>query len=475
MIIENPAPGAPDRLITERSTAEILGVSVDTLRRLNRRGEGPTRRKILPRRVGYKLSEVEAYRDGKLRSAVHAGASAFAPAHWRAETIVRNGQSGLGGMKTFSTGNKKTVHWRRISAADIAHSLGDASREGRTWRCMSTAKQAKPDAAGRRRRANPHQSRCVGGFDGIAFGVRVRQGKVRRGVGSIGRLVPTPANTKRLRSLTSETKPRKIARDQNMKGATQQRAKNSFSDFAGGFPHSIEAEQGLLGATLTNNEAYSFVSRLIETGDFFEPIHQEIYRLASDLISVGKLATPITLKNYLPADLDIAGVSLGRYLARLCAEATTVINAPDYAKTICDLKHRRDLMVIGEELQAIAAGSRVDFSPDMLVHRAIERLDEIVTARSETRVPRVAIGAAAEQAVEHLSAVGARGGKIGGITTGLSRATSDLIYDSDDPAPYWKMARGELAAIRRRQWLMPPEPATSRMRQGIREACDKIG
>jgi predicted DNA-binding transcriptional regulator AlpA len=67
MIIENPAPGAPDRLITERSTAEILGVSVDTLRRLNRRGEGPTRRKISPRRVGYKLSEVEAYRDGKLQ------------------------------------------------------------------------------------------------------------------------------------------------------------------------------------------------------------------------------------------------------------------------------------------------------------------------------------------------------------------------------------------------------------------------
>ena len=51
------------------------------------------------------------------------------------------------------------------------------------------------------------------------------------------------------------------------------------------------------------------------------------------LISAGKLATPVTLKNYLTADLDIAGMSLDRYLARLCAEATTVINAPDYAKS----------------------------------------------------------------------------------------------------------------------------------------------
>jgi predicted DNA-binding transcriptional regulator AlpA len=57
--------GGHDRLISERATAEILGISRDTLRRLGRRGEGPTRRKISPRRVGYKVSEVEAYRDGK--------------------------------------------------------------------------------------------------------------------------------------------------------------------------------------------------------------------------------------------------------------------------------------------------------------------------------------------------------------------------------------------------------------------------
>lgn len=61
--------GAPDRIISERVTAEILGISPDTLRRLSRRGEGPMRRKISPRRVGYKISEVEAYRDGKPQSA----------------------------------------------------------------------------------------------------------------------------------------------------------------------------------------------------------------------------------------------------------------------------------------------------------------------------------------------------------------------------------------------------------------------
>jgi predicted DNA-binding transcriptional regulator AlpA len=52
-----------DRLISEKVAAEILGISADTLRRLGKRGEGPKRRKISPRRVGYKLSEVESCRD----------------------------------------------------------------------------------------------------------------------------------------------------------------------------------------------------------------------------------------------------------------------------------------------------------------------------------------------------------------------------------------------------------------------------
>jgi predicted DNA-binding transcriptional regulator AlpA len=67
MIVDLPHSGAPDRLISERATAEILSISPDTLRRLDKRKEGPTRRKISPRRVGYKLSEVEAYRDGNLQ------------------------------------------------------------------------------------------------------------------------------------------------------------------------------------------------------------------------------------------------------------------------------------------------------------------------------------------------------------------------------------------------------------------------
>src|SRR5258706_7055578 len=85
-------------------------------------------------------------------------------------------------------------------------------------------------------------------------------------------------------------------------------------------PHNIEAEQSLLGAILVNNEALYRVSDFLEPIHFFEPIHQQIFEIARSLIRTGKLASPVTLKTFLPADANIAGMTLPQYLDRLVAE-----------------------------------------------------------------------------------------------------------------------------------------------------------
>src|SRR5690349_17893753 len=112
-------------------------------------------------------------------------------------------------------------------------------------------------------------------------------------------------------------------------------------------PHNIEAEQALLGAILVNNEAFYRVSDFLEPRHFFEPAHQKIYEIGSSLIKAGKVASPVTLKTFLPAEADIGGMTVSQYLARLAAEATTVINALDYGQTIYDLATRRALIEIG--------------------------------------------------------------------------------------------------------------------------------
>src|SRR3990167_5234639 len=70
-------------------------------------------------------------------------------------------------------------------------------------------------------------------------------------------------------------------------------------------PHNIEAEQALLGAILVNNEAFYRVSDFLNPEHFFEPIHQKVYQIARDLVRAGKIATPVTLKPFLDATIDI--------------------------------------------------------------------------------------------------------------------------------------------------------------------------
>src|SRR6202030_982495 len=142
-------------------------------------------------------------------------------------------------------------------------------------------------------------------------------------------------------------------------------------------PHNIEAEQALLRASLVNNEALYRVSDFLEARHFFEPVHQNIYEIAGSLIRVGKIANPVTLKTFLPADVDIAGLTVNQCLARLAAEATTVINAEDYGRTIYDLFIRRSLIVIGEDMVNVAFDAPVDFAPREQIEDAERRLYEL--------------------------------------------------------------------------------------------------
>jgi replicative DNA helicase len=184
-------------------------------------------------------------------------------------------------------------------------------------------------------------------------------------------------------------------------------------------PHNIEAEQALLGAILVNNEAFYRVSDFLEPKHFFEPIHQRIYELAGGLVRANKVATPVTLKTFLPGDVDIAGLSVNQYLARLAAEATTIINAQDYGRTVYDLSIRRDLIMIGEDMVNLAYDAPVESTPMHHIEDAERKLYEIAeTGRYDSGFQRFA--QALTTAVDMAARAYQRDGSLSGLATGLT-------------------------------------------------------
>ncbi|GLI93494.1 replicative DNA helicase [Methylocystis echinoides] len=183
-------------------------------------------------------------------------------------------------------------------------------------------------------------------------------------------------------------------------------------------PHNIEAEQALLGAILVNNDAYDRVSDFLRPEHFSEELHRRIYETLGQLIRAGKLATVVTMKTFL-ADIELpAGVTIQAYLARLAAEATTIINAEDYGRIVHDLATRRDLINIGEDIVNTAFDSPVDSSPRAQIEEAERKLYAIAeTGRYEGGFQR--FSDALTIAIDMASSAYMRDGHLSGIATGL--------------------------------------------------------
>ena len=184
-------------------------------------------------------------------------------------------------------------------------------------------------------------------------------------------------------------------------------------------PHNVEQEQELLGAILVNNETFDRVSDFLEAGHFFIAAHQEIYSKAGQLIRAGKVASPVTLKTFFPQDARIADLPVLQYLFRMVANATSIINAEDYGRSIKDLATRRNLITIGEDMVNIAFDAPIEMPPGSQIEDAERRLYELAE-KGQTNSGFGTFSDALTEAIEMAAAAYQRDGHLSGISTGIT-------------------------------------------------------
>ncbi|MDJ0628940.1 MAG: replicative DNA helicase [Rhodobacter sp.] len=139
-------------------------------------------------------------------------------------------------------------------------------------------------------------------------------------------------------------------------------------------PHSIEAEQQLLGAILTNNDTYDRISALVGPQHFYDPVHARIFEVAAARIAKNALASPVTLKAFLEDDEGLKELGGPAYLARLAGAAISSFAARDYAQMIYDLAIRRELIRLGQDISTKAAKVEVTSEPKEQIVEAEQAL-----------------------------------------------------------------------------------------------------
>jgi replicative DNA helicase len=190
-------------------------------------------------------------------------------------------------------------------------------------------------------------------------------------------------------------------------------------------PHSIEAEQALLGAILVNNDAYDMVSSDLDADHFFEPLHGRIYEVIGQLIGQGRGASPVSLKASFEHDEAMADAGGVGYLARLAGDAVAAVHAKDYARVVSDLSARRELIRVGQDMVARGERMSADQSPDQALDEAEEHLFSLRQQFKGKAHQGGTIGSYAAKALQE--AMEAReNGRVPGLATGIS-ALDDLI------------------------------------------------
>lgn len=117
-------------------------------------------------------------------------------------------------------------------------------------------------------------------------------------------------------------------------------------------PSNEEAEAALLGALMVDNRLVDVVTRLQPEHFFWEP-HSRIYAAIRELVSLGKVANPVTLHPTFRNDPALQAATESKngaaYLAQLTGSGAGVIGAKDFADQIVDLYELRKLREIAAE------------------------------------------------------------------------------------------------------------------------------
>jgi replicative DNA helicase len=115
-------------------------------------------------------------------------------------------------------------------------------------------------------------------------------------------------------------------------------------------PHSIEAEQSVLGGLLLNNEAFDKIVDMVADVDFYRDDHRKIYRHIKKLIELNKPADVLTVAESLQLSGELQGIGGINYLQGLSEATPSATNIRLYAEIVRERSIMRALARAGEEI-----------------------------------------------------------------------------------------------------------------------------
>lgn len=184
-------------------------------------------------------------------------------------------------------------------------------------------------------------------------------------------------------------------------------------------PHSVEAEQAVIGGLMIKNEAWEEMADKVRAEDFYRKDHALIFRAIADLARDDMPFDVVTLSEKLETlgQLEQAGGML--YLGNLANETPSAANIKAYADIVRNKSVLRQLINVGDDI-AQSAYDPGDRSVKDILDHAETQVFKIAEAGAEGQQQYRAVNDLLAGAVDRIQELYEQGDEITGLPTGFS-------------------------------------------------------
>ncbi|EAW32093.1 replicative DNA helicase [marine gamma proteobacterium HTCC2143] len=192
-------------------------------------------------------------------------------------------------------------------------------------------------------------------------------------------------------------------------------------------PHSIEAEQSVLGGLMIANDAWDNVADQLNPSDFYRGSHRQIFTQMEKLVEAGEPVDVITLSEALNNNDQLEQSGGLPYLAGLANNTPSAANIRAYAKVVRERSSLRSLINVANDIVDSGYNTEGRDSDDLL-DEAERKIMQISEERPKLGGPQ-AVNPLLKGAVDRIDELFNSESTLTGISTGfteLDEKTSGL-------------------------------------------------
>jgi replicative DNA helicase len=183
-------------------------------------------------------------------------------------------------------------------------------------------------------------------------------------------------------------------------------------------PHSVEAEQAVLGGLMLDNATWDAVADRLTAADFYRRDHQLIFGAVAELAGRSEPCDAVTLSEYLERTNQLEATGGLVYLATLARDTPSASNIRAYADIVRERSQLRRLITVGGEIAASAFNSE-GRSATELVDDAERLVFEIAESGNKAGNGFVPLKDVLGATIDRLDMLHQSQGKITGVSTGF--------------------------------------------------------